>query len=60
MGMFINTLPMRIQLVRRSVEAVCGAPMHLLAELLRHEHASLALAQRCSGYLRPPRCSLHY
>ncbi|NHB90237.1 non-ribosomal peptide synthetase, partial [Photorhabdus tasmaniensis] len=49
MGLFINTLPLRLDMddtpVRDSVRAV-----HLrLAGLLAHEHASLALAQRCSG-----------
>ncbi|KOY60399.1 gramicidin biosynthesis protein, partial [Photorhabdus heterorhabditis] len=49
MGLFMNTLPLRLDMdetpVRDSVRAV-----HLrLAELLEHEHASLALAQRCSG-----------
>ncbi|KER01778.1 non-ribosomal peptide synthetase [Photorhabdus temperata] len=49
MGLFINTLPLRLDMdetpVRDSVRAV-----HLrLAGLLEHEHASLALAQRCSG-----------
>ncbi|WP_445497289.1 amino acid adenylation domain-containing protein [Photorhabdus sp. SF281] len=49
MGLFINTLPLRLDIdetpVRDSVRAV-----HLrLAGLLAHEHASLALAQRCSG-----------
>ncbi|WP_283256349.1 non-ribosomal peptide synthetase [Photorhabdus aballayi] len=49
MGLFMNTLPLRLDIddtpVQDSVHMV-----HLrLAELLEHEHASLALAQRCSG-----------
>ncbi|MCI0997915.1 non-ribosomal peptide synthetase, partial [Pseudomonas corrugata] len=48
LGMFINTLPLRIDL---------DAPLHTalrqtharLIELLAHEHAPLALAQRCSA-----------
>lgn len=49
LGMFINTLPLRLQLkdvtATRLVElAQCG-----LVELLTHEQASLADAQRCSG-----------
>ncbi|NDL00647.1 non-ribosomal peptide synthetase [Photorhabdus bodei] len=49
MGLFINTLPLRLDIndtpVRDSVQAVHSQ----LAGLLEHEHASLALAQRCSG-----------
>ncbi|MGV8002878.1 non-ribosomal peptide synthase/polyketide synthase [Photorhabdus temperata subsp. temperata] len=49
MGLFINTLPLRLDIddtpVRNSVQAAHTR----LAELLAHEHASLALAQRCSG-----------
>jgi len=49
LGMFINTLPIRIRLGTNSV-ADCLRQTHSeLAELLNHEHASLGLAQRCSG-----------
>ncbi|MBW8859649.1 MAG: hypothetical protein JF570_07930, partial [Caulobacter sp.] len=49
MGLFINTLPLRLDLDGTGVAAgVRGAHLRL-AELLQHEHASLALAQRCSG-----------
>ncbi|KAF9342605.1 hypothetical protein BGX26_007198, partial [Mortierella sp. AD094] len=49
MGLFINTLPLRIDVGEASVgESV--RQTHLdLAALLEHEHASLALAQRCSS-----------
>ena len=49
LGMFINTLPMRIHVGRDSVAASVRRTHHQLAELLRHEHAPLALAQRCSA-----------
>ena len=53
LGLFINTLPVRIRLGDVGV-AECILQTHkLLAELLHHEHASLALAQRCSGVLPP-------
>jgi amino acid adenylation domain-containing protein len=52
-GLFINTLPLRIQLEGHSVaSAVQQVHMHL-ADLMRHEHASLALAQRCSSVAAP-------
>jgi amino acid adenylation domain-containing protein len=49
MGMFINTLPIRFDSGDLdTAESVQQAHVRL-AELLAHEHASLALAQRCSG-----------
>lgn len=47
-GMFINTLPIRVRLGRASVRAVIKQTHAWLSELLAHEHASLSLAQRCS------------
>ncbi|WP_037006707.1 condensation domain-containing protein, partial [Pseudomonas asplenii] len=53
LGMFINTLPLRVavggQGARTGVKAVHGR----LTALLGHEHAPLALAQRCSGVVAP-------
>ncbi|HVG45387.1 MAG TPA: amino acid adenylation domain-containing protein, partial [Longimicrobium sp.] len=53
MGPFINTLPVRIGVGEEEVEAAVRRTHALLADLLRHEHASLALAQRCSGVAAP-------
>jgi hypothetical protein len=53
MGLFINTLPVRIRMGEEGVESSVQA-MHIqLADLLQHEHASLALAQRCSAVPAP-------
>ncbi|KAF9556227.1 hypothetical protein EC968_008377, partial [Mortierella alpina] len=49
MGLFINTLPIRVDLDRVGVEESVRVTHSRLAALLEHEHASLALAQRCSG-----------
>ncbi|PDT56268.1 non-ribosomal peptide synthetase, partial [Bradyrhizobium diazoefficiens] len=49
MGLFINTLPLRLDLDGTAVEASVRTTHARLAELLTHEHASLALAQRCSA-----------
>ncbi|KAF9169237.1 hypothetical protein BGX20_010618, partial [Mortierella sp. AD010] len=49
MGLFINTLPLRVDVEGTSVEASVRQTQADLAALLDHEHASLALAQRCSG-----------
>jgi amino acid adenylation domain-containing protein len=53
MGPFINTLPVRIGVGEEGVEAAVRRTHVLLADLLRHEHASLALAQRSSGVAAP-------
>ncbi|KAF9555652.1 hypothetical protein EC968_008796, partial [Mortierella alpina] len=49
MGLFINTLPIRVDLDRVGVEESVRVTHSRLAALLEHEHASLALAQLCSG-----------
>ncbi|KAF9994088.1 hypothetical protein BGZ80_007921, partial [Entomortierella chlamydospora] len=49
MGLFINTLPIRIDVRDKSVERSVRQTQADLAALLEHEHASLALAQRCSS-----------
>jgi amino acid adenylation domain-containing protein len=53
LGLFINTLPIRLQLGGEGVEASVQHTHRVLAELLRHEHASLMLAQSCSGVTAP-------
>ncbi|NHB98701.1 non-ribosomal peptide synthetase, partial [Photorhabdus stackebrandtii] len=53
MGMFINTLPLRVSLANRSVLEVVQATYRNLTTLLEHEQAPLALAQRCSGVMPP-------
>ena len=49
LGLFINTLPVRITVAEEGVASTVLRTHALLAELMRHEHASLALAQRCSA-----------
>ncbi|NHB90350.1 non-ribosomal peptide synthetase, partial [Photorhabdus tasmaniensis] len=49
MGLFINTLPLQLDIDETSVRDSVQAAHTRLAGLLAHEHASLALAQRCSG-----------
>ncbi|KAF9574211.1 hypothetical protein EC968_007135 [Mortierella alpina] len=49
MGLFINTLPIRIDVENATVLESVRRVQTDLATLLEHEHASLALAQRCSS-----------
>ncbi|MCI0354214.1 MAG: condensation domain-containing protein, partial [Acidobacteria bacterium] len=53
MGIFINTLPVRMRVGELGAEAGVREAHQQLAGLMRHEHASLALAQRCSGVPAP-------
>ncbi|WP_210559034.1 MULTISPECIES: non-ribosomal peptide synthetase [unclassified Pseudomonas] len=52
LGVFINSLPLRIDVDAGVLDAVRATHARLTA-LLGHEHASLALAQRCSGVASP-------
>jgi amino acid adenylation domain-containing protein len=52
-GPFINTLPVRIRVEEEGAEASVRSTQALLAGLMRHEHASLVLAQQCSGVQAP-------
>jgi amino acid adenylation domain-containing protein len=52
-GLFINTLPMRIDIGERSMRETVRSVQETLAGLLHHEQASLALAQRCSAVMPP-------
>ena len=53
LGMAINTLPLRVSLGDRSVRQVVQESARRMQWLLAHEHAPLALAQRCSGVPQP-------
>ena len=53
LGLFINTLPLRLRVDTSGVKESVQQTQALLAQLLGHEHASLALAQRCSGVAAP-------
>jgi non-ribosomal peptide synthetase component F len=48
-GMLVNTLPLRLELGGLTAPGLVGHTHQRLRELLRHEFASVALAQRCSG-----------
>jgi amino acid adenylation domain-containing protein len=49
LGMFINTLPLRLQLLGVTAQELVEQAQRELVGLLSHEQASLAVAQRCSG-----------
>ncbi|UXV22066.1 amino acid adenylation domain-containing protein [Pseudomonas fluorescens] len=53
LGIFINTLPFRVDVDGQDVRTGVKATHARLTTLLRHEHAALALAQRCSGVVAP-------
>ncbi|NIF18853.1 non-ribosomal peptide synthetase, partial [Pantoea sp. Cy-639] len=53
LGMFINTLPLRVDLAGQGVRDGLLATHRQLTALLGHEQAPLALAQRCSGVTAP-------
>ncbi len=52
-GLFINTLPLRVKLSGMSALELVESTQRELVELLGHEQASLAAAQRCSGIEGP-------
>lgn len=49
LGLLVNTLPLRFRLLETTTIGLVEQTNRELVELLHHEHASLALAQRCSG-----------
>ena len=53
LGIFINTSPVRIHIDDEGVATSVRKTHQLLTELFRHEHASLALVQRCSSVQAP-------
>ena len=53
MGIFINTLPIRLRVGNETVRECVRKTHELLTQLLHHEHAPLSLAQRCSS-VQPP------
>ncbi|WP_273826486.1 condensation domain-containing protein, partial [Pseudomonas asplenii] len=53
LGMFINTLPLRVALGGQSVREGIMNTHARLSALLGHEHAPLILAQGCSGVAAP-------
>ncbi|MGA8864068.1 MAG: amino acid adenylation domain-containing protein, partial [Gallionella sp.] len=53
LGPCINTLPVRISVGDTSVKESVRHTHALLAQMMRHEHARLAIAQRCSAVVAP-------
>uniref|UniRef100_UPI00210B8173 non-ribosomal peptide synthetase n=1 Tax=Massilia sp. YIM B04103 TaxID=2963106 RepID=UPI00210B8173 len=60
MGLFVNTLPVRIRFGEDGVAQDVRAIHAMLAQLVWHEDAPLSLAQRCTGLAKgvPPFSSL--
>ncbi|WP_460760205.1 amino acid adenylation domain-containing protein, partial [Lysobacter fragariae] len=52
-GLFINSLPVRIKVDGEGAQAGLRRTHQLLTQLMHHEHAPLALAQRCSAVRAP-------
>jgi amino acid adenylation domain-containing protein/thioester reductase-like protein len=52
LGMFINTLPLRLRLQQATARELVRQTQRELVELLSHQQGSLAIAQRCSGLTR--------
>jgi amino acid adenylation domain-containing protein len=52
-GLFINTLPVRASIDDVGVGAALASMRGQLADLMVHEHASLAVAQQVSGVMAP-------
>jgi amino acid adenylation domain-containing protein len=53
LGLFVNTLPIRIRVGEEDVLVQIKKVNETLSELLTHEQTPLALAQRCSGIPAP-------
>lgn len=49
MGLFMNTLPLRVDLRGQTANAAVRSVHARLAQLVEHEHSSLVLAQACSA-----------
>ena len=49
LGMFINTLPIRVNLAEKSAHELVGHIQEALLDLIPYEQVPLALAQQCSG-----------
>ena len=48
-GLFMNTLPVRLNLTGRTTQAALAEAQRQIIELVAHEQVALAVAQRCSA-----------